>query len=193
MAKQTNRQRLLEAALRLFSRDGYEATSVAAIAREAGVSRATFYRHFRGKREVLLALLSTWHDLMEWIRRSGEPEGRSAWELLEAGGLGVLDALISTPVLLRAELLFLYRSLHDEQARQGMATTFQAARDAARDLVELDPKVEDPEGMATLAVALLEGLLIQYAADPERMDPTEWWPRLIRLCRQGHQGERGVE
>jgi AcrR family transcriptional regulator len=189
MARQTSRQRLLEAALKLFSRDGYEATSVAAIAQEAGVSRATFYRHFRGKREVLLALLSTWHDLMEWIRRSGEPEGKSAWELLEAGGLGVLDALISTPVLLRAELLFLYRALHDEEARRGMAATFQAARDAARDLVALSPQVEDPEGMAMLAVALLEGLLVQYAADPEGVDPTAWWPRLIRLCSGEAQGK----
>lgn len=176
------REKILEAALRLFSAHGYEATSVAAITREAGVSRATFYRHFRGKRDVLLALLRTWHDLMEWIRRSGEPEGRSAWELIEAGGLGVIDALLATPVLLRAELLFLHLATHDPEAKKALAATFEAARAAARDLVELSPEPVNAEAMAVFAVALLEGLLIQYAVDPEAIDPATLWPKLLRLC-----------
>ncbi|RLE28759.1 hypothetical protein DRJ54_05935 [Candidatus Acetothermia bacterium] len=183
--KTSARERILEAALRLFSLQGYEATSVAAIVREAGLSRSSFYRHFRDKRQVLLELLRTWHDLMEWIRRSGEPEGRSAWELLEAGGLGVIDALLATPVLLRAELLFLHLAMHDEDARKALAETFRAARAAARDLVELSPDRVDGEEAAVFAVALLEGLLIQYAVDPEAIDPAVLWPRLLRLCQGG--------
>jgi len=177
------RTRIVEAALRLFSTRGYEATSVAAIAREAKVSRATFYRYFKDKREVLLTLLSTWHDLMEWIRRSGTPEGRSLWELLEAAGLGVIDALLATPVLLRAELLFLYLALHDDDTRAALAETFRAARAAARDLAELSPDPLDVDTAAVFVVALLEGLFIQYAVDPEAIDPAELWPRLLRLCR----------
>jgi AcrR family transcriptional regulator len=46
--------RLLHTALALFERDGYEATTVAAIAAEAGVSEMTFFRHFATKDALLL-------------------------------------------------------------------------------------------------------------------------------------------
>ena len=182
--KQSTRDRILEAALRLFSSRGYERVSVTAIAREAGVSRPSFYRYFRNKRDVLLALLRNWHDLMEWIRRSGEPEGRSAWELLEAGGLRVIDSLLATPVLLRAGLLFLHHATHDPEARKALAATFKAARAAARDLVELSPDPVDADTLSVFAVALLEGLLIQHAVDPEAIDPAALWPRLLHLCQE---------
>src|ERR1700689_3113827 len=47
------RERLEAAALDLFVQDGYEHTTVARIADRAGLNRATFFRHFADKREVL--------------------------------------------------------------------------------------------------------------------------------------------
>ncbi|TAM65154.1 TetR/AcrR family transcriptional regulator [Mycobacterium sp.] len=41
------------AALTLFEQQGYSATTVEQIAKRAGVSPATFFRHFRSKEEVL--------------------------------------------------------------------------------------------------------------------------------------------
>jgi AcrR family transcriptional regulator len=54
--KTENRQRLIEAAGQVFERRGYTSASVDDIARAAGVSRQTFYRHFEGKVSVGLAL-----------------------------------------------------------------------------------------------------------------------------------------
>lgn len=48
------RSRLQEAALRLFAARGYDATTVEDIAREAGVSHMTFFRHFPTKDAVVL-------------------------------------------------------------------------------------------------------------------------------------------
>lgn len=48
------RQRLLEAAARCIGRDGIAASSMAAIAAEAGVSRQTVYRYFQGRDELVL-------------------------------------------------------------------------------------------------------------------------------------------
>lgn len=48
------RERLQGCALELFERNGYEATTVAAIAAAAGVSEMTFFRHFASKESVLL-------------------------------------------------------------------------------------------------------------------------------------------
>jgi AcrR family transcriptional regulator len=49
------RERLERAALELFVERGYESTTVADIAERAGLNRATFFRHFADKREVILA------------------------------------------------------------------------------------------------------------------------------------------
>ncbi|MFE3189541.1 TetR/AcrR family transcriptional regulator [Nocardia sp. NPDC059240] len=47
------RERLEVAALELFVENGYAETTVAHIAERAGVNRATYFRHFADKREVL--------------------------------------------------------------------------------------------------------------------------------------------
>lgn len=47
------RRRLQEAALQLYQTRGYEQTTAADIAAEAGVTQRTFFRHFPDKREVL--------------------------------------------------------------------------------------------------------------------------------------------
>jgi AcrR family transcriptional regulator len=49
------RERIVLAAVDLFTEQGYDATTVAQIAERAGVTRSTFFRHFSDKREVLVA------------------------------------------------------------------------------------------------------------------------------------------
>jgi len=56
VSNRTDRTRaaLQRCALELFLRDGYDATTVAAISRAAGVSQMTFFRHFPTKESVVL-------------------------------------------------------------------------------------------------------------------------------------------
>lgn len=49
------RERLAKAALELYSERGFEQTTVAEIARRAGLTERTFFRHYADKREVLFA------------------------------------------------------------------------------------------------------------------------------------------
>jgi AcrR family transcriptional regulator len=69
------RRRILEAAQRLFEREGFTATTMAAIASEAGVALKTVYLAFETKTGVLRAL---WHLL---LRGDVEPVpvGERAW------------------------------------------------------------------------------------------------------------------
>jgi AcrR family transcriptional regulator len=53
--KQRTRRALIEAAYRLFNEQGYEQTTVAAIAAAADVAPATFYLHFPAKEDLLFA------------------------------------------------------------------------------------------------------------------------------------------
>jgi AcrR family transcriptional regulator len=50
--------RIAEQGLRLFLTNGYEATTLDAIAEAAGISRRTFFYYFKSKEEILLA----WQD-----------------------------------------------------------------------------------------------------------------------------------
>jgi AcrR family transcriptional regulator len=49
------RERMVLAAVDLFTEQGYDATTVAQIAERAGVTKSTFFRHFPDKRELLVA------------------------------------------------------------------------------------------------------------------------------------------
>jgi TetR/AcrR family transcriptional regulator, regulator of autoinduction and epiphytic fitness len=51
------RRRIVEAAARLFVRDGYSATSISAIAEEAGVAVPTVYANLRSKANILRAVV----------------------------------------------------------------------------------------------------------------------------------------
>ncbi|MFE1198677.1 TetR/AcrR family transcriptional regulator [Streptomyces olivaceoviridis] len=48
-------QRLVVAAVDLFTEQGYDATTVTQIAERAGVTKSTFFRYFSDKRELLVA------------------------------------------------------------------------------------------------------------------------------------------
>ena len=52
------REQLLKAAAELFAERGYATTSIDAIGAHAGVTGPAVYRHFGGKRDLLLTLLS---------------------------------------------------------------------------------------------------------------------------------------
>jgi AcrR family transcriptional regulator len=50
---EATRQKLLRAALELYTAEGYHATTTPAIAARAGVAEGTIYRHFSGKEQLL--------------------------------------------------------------------------------------------------------------------------------------------
>ncbi len=52
------REKILEAAIDLFSRKGYEAVSMQDIASAVGIRKSSIYSHFKGKDEILQHILS---------------------------------------------------------------------------------------------------------------------------------------
>ena len=94
-------QRVLTAALTLFERYGFQRTSMADIAREAGIARATLYLRFAEKRAVFEALAtSVVDDALEkaeaaWI--ADAPLSSNIAATLLAKNLGFFRLLKGTP------------------------------------------------------------------------------------------------
>ena len=65
------RERLVAAAAELFNTVGYHGTDSNRIAREAGYSTGTFYKHFKDKRQIFLAAYETWVT-SEWKALAAE-------------------------------------------------------------------------------------------------------------------------
>ncbi len=74
-AAQLTRQRILDAAARLFTESGYSATSVRSIAHSAGVAEKTVYLQFDTKPAILKALV----DAAIMGADHGVPTVRSPW------------------------------------------------------------------------------------------------------------------
>ncbi len=89
------RERLVVAAVDLFTEQGYDATTVAQIAERAGITKSTFFRHFPDKREVLVAGQEALSQLL--VAGIGEsPEGATPLEAVAAGLERASSAMGST-------------------------------------------------------------------------------------------------
>lgn len=62
MRAQPRRQLLVDTASRLFNELGYRATGIDLILAESGVAKATLYKHFRSKDELILTVLRRRHE-----------------------------------------------------------------------------------------------------------------------------------
>jgi AcrR family transcriptional regulator len=86
------RERILEAATRLFSREGIQAVGINRIVTEANVAPMTLYRHFSSKDELVAASLEHWSA--QWLQWLADEVDRSSdnsrasfadlWDALEA-------------------------------------------------------------------------------------------------------------
>ena len=83
------REQLMEVATKLFARNGYEATTTAAIALAAGVTEPILYRHFKSKQELFVAIVKAvsertmrhWEDLVRGVDDPAEQFRRVAADL----------------------------------------------------------------------------------------------------------------
>lgn len=126
--RETKREEILEAAARLFATDGFESTSMAALARAAGVAPNTVYWYFDDKDAVLVAVVS--HLLSASLRESPRVPDLPLAELLLAltERFDRIDRLIAS-VHARAEVSTAVRTWHEAFHAGSDAWLLDRARD----------------------------------------------------------------
>lgn len=90
------REQIIEAADRLFYRQGYEHTSFAAIAEAVQISRGNFYYHFKTKDDILAAVIDA--------RLAERRRMLERWEAEEPTPSGRIRKYIEIPLTNRADV-----------------------------------------------------------------------------------------
>lgn len=69
------RQQIVDAMMQCVTRDGWDATTIDAVAREAGLSKGAVYGHFDSKQEILAAVIDYDLDRLDRIVRRDDLKG----------------------------------------------------------------------------------------------------------------------
>ncbi|GHO46900.1 TetR family transcriptional regulator [Ktedonospora formicarum] len=109
MKREARAQHILDAALNLILRNGYDKTTIEDIAREAGVGKGTLYLHWT-TRETLFSdlILREKIAMAEDIRQrlGSDPEGATLHSLLKHAALALLQRPLLKAVLLQDTVVF---------------------------------------------------------------------------------------
>jgi AcrR family transcriptional regulator len=105
VVSRSQRDRLLEAAVRVVAAKGYAAMTIGDLTKEAGVSRTTFYELFDDKEACFLVAYDNAVEML--VRRViGAYESAQSWPDRAAAGLAALLAVLAAePALARLSLV----------------------------------------------------------------------------------------
>jgi AcrR family transcriptional regulator len=182
---EASRERILEAALELFSERGYAATGVHEIARRAGIEKAALYWHF-GSKEGLLAAVMDRTDA-EFVERIQKRVARSAGgsdERLDLFITGLRKLAAERGHLVRLTLgVAIERGNVSEEARSAMHRIFDRTRQAVEMgfAHALGVKLPDTDLIARLVLAYLYEAAVRGAIDPDGADAERFAGYLRRL------------
>jgi len=168
----SQRERLLEAAIRVVAEKGYAATTVADLTRQAGISRTTFYAMFDDKEGCFLAAYDGIVDAL--VRRvAAAYEGEGEWpQRARAGLAALLEALAEEPEVARLALVDVGSAGPAAQRRfraamQRLTPFFDEGRDFAPGGRNL------PANTSRMAIGAVTGLIVDELTEERAEDLPE--------------------
>lgn len=189
------RQGILQAALDSFSRQGYDAASVAEICALAGVSKGAFYYHFPTKQGLFLALIEDWlKNLDRRLQQAQISADRVPTALLMMSG-ELEQIFTQAEGRLGMFLEFWRQASRDPQVWALLISPYRRYQDWFAGLIETGIREGslrqiDPQVASRLLVATAVGMLLQGLLEPQGTD----WPATTRgsleLLLQGLEMER---
>jgi AcrR family transcriptional regulator len=156
------RERILASAYELFSRRGVRSVGIEEVIERAGVAKATLYRHFRSKDELVLAFLDRRGRL--WTREWVEAEARRRGETPEEQLLAIFDLFDEWFRLEDFEgcsfvNVLLELNGEDGPVRSASARHLAAIRDVLRTLAE-EGGFREPDAFAHSWHILMKGSIV---------------------------------
>jgi len=183
------REKLFEAAARVFEDQGIGGASIEAIAAAAGFTRGAFYSNFKSKDELIIAMLEDHveqsilriRDLLERHKNLAD-----FIEALKTMGRSQQDPLGRSPLLHLEMILFVARA---EKRRPELAKRLRARRKLVADIIETTAKnsgrttILNPAWAGALVLALEDGFRLHRLIDPETTSPDSFFRAIGDLQR----------
>jgi len=187
---------ILDAALPVFVRFGFRKTSMADIARAAGISRASLYLSFNSKEELFRAGSIRAHartlDEVEAVL-AGQGSALDRMELAITvfqreliapfGGSADADELFAANMALAADITL------DARAKLLSLLTQTLVAAAESDEIDLEPLQAPPGQLANIIVAAMDGIKHAQGSGSSLGDDTKLFMRLLRVAVTSRRSE----
>jgi AcrR family transcriptional regulator len=178
------RERIVEAAIELFSSQGYAASGVSEIARRARIEKAALYWHFESKEELLAEVIERIDA--GWIEEIQKQiaEVREPWERLERFVAGLRRLVAGQSHLLRLMMnVALERSEVSPESRHAVRRILDRTVAVITDEFEksLGVPLPDADLIARLSLGSLFEATLRSAVDPDHLDLDRAFRYLRRL------------
>jgi AcrR family transcriptional regulator len=163
------RRALLRSADRAFSRDGFHASSVDAIADDAGYSKGSVYARFGGKDGLFLAVLEARFDQRLAPIGVDLAHQSTRQDRIKALARAHREIIAKDPAWTVAWVEFAAHATRDPELRQRLRALNQSLRDrAAQRFVELGLADETEAGyLTTVSLVYGSGVSIERMLDPD--------------------------
>lgn len=176
----TEKQRqILAASVKLFSTKGFHASTTAEIAKEAGVAEGTIFRHYKSKKDILIAVVAPLlikfatpfivKDIRKILNEQEQKSFAQVITLLLKNRLALIDANLKHFQIIIQEAFF-HEELREallqsvvKEARS-LATQFITARIESGELRDLPPDV-----IVRTFISMMFGMVyFKYVVDPDQ-------------------------
>src|ERR1700760_3280817 len=175
--REDTRDKLFEAAARVFEDQGIGGASIEAIALAAGFTRGAFYSNFASKDELIIAMIE--NHVEQSIRRMHELLARHKnladfIDALKTMDRSQQDPLGRSPLLHMEMILFVARA---EKRRPELAKRLRARRKLITDIIETSmmksgqPEPQNATWTAAILIALEDGFRLHRLIDPDTTPP----------------------
>lgn len=194
--REATREQVLAAAGRVFARHGFHATSLDAIAEEAGFSRGAVYYNFTDKEELFLELLDLRcaeraRELREAFADVAEDDQDAIGRRAQAAADEALRAMTGDSEWRALYLEFLAHAARDTAFRRRFARRTQEMRTVLEDLVRSRTGAVagaldiEPAQLAVVIDALATGLWAHHMLYGSRAVPPDLLSKALGLLGDG--------
>lgn len=160
-------ERILEATVRCLARDGYAATSIQAVADEAGASKRMVLYYYGSREGLFAAVITRLGDRVLEALRDGVADVTSPQGAIASGFARIWDSVTEDRALLTAWIGLRVEAITDKALVERSDYIGAGIREISGTIIDrllsLGWRMRgDRQGMEVLIVAGIEGLLLRY-------------------------------
>jgi len=188
------REKLVKAALLVFSRKGYASTTLEDVAREGGVTRGAVYWHFGSKAELYNELMAEFSARASSIVQTAASEGGNLTDIIHRVFVRLLEAVENDPTLREIMEINLFKTERSLELLTGQQQRLESSRALLESIAavmaegaasgELRSDLDEME-MARAFLAMNNGAIYLWLSDPTAFSLRTSAPSLADIYMQG--------